>query len=209
MQRHLPAFKCVSFYVKVLFVFLFVSLYFTGASEKKDSTVKTLSPSKNSIFTLHTVQGVNLKKLNRKIGLRKIPNMGLIKKKDFPATPQGKIEWKLTVILARVQNLLNMYPKRMRNINIKIYPNLKHIKKYLNRYTTHKADSFYNKKTNTVHISAKKCDEYILAHEIAHVVISHYFVVQAPISAQEVLAIYCDSHLKDQSIFLEQQIQRK
>lgn len=57
-------------------------------------------------------------------------------------------------------------------------------------------ESFYIYDLNTVYISAGNFTREILGHEIAHAVISHYFVVLPSVKIQEVLAMYVEYQLR-------------
>ncbi|MFH1441008.1 MAG: hypothetical protein ABIH18_03070 [Candidatus Omnitrophota bacterium] len=56
--------------------------------------------------------------------------------------------------------------------------------------------SFYVDSFNTIYISADSFCKEILGHEIAHAVISHYFVVLPSVKIQEVLAGYVEYQLR-------------
>lgn len=56
--------------------------------------------------------------------------------------------------------------------------------------------SFYVYDINTIYISAENFRREVLGHEIAHAVISHYFVVQPSMKVQEVLAGYIEYQLR-------------
>lgn len=56
--------------------------------------------------------------------------------------------------------------------------------------------AFYVYELNTVYISEENFKPEILGHEIAHAVISHYFVVQPSIKIQELLAGYIEYQLR-------------
>ena len=55
-----------------------------------------------------------------------------------------------------------------------------------------KAESFYYHEQNTIYITAEGLRAGILAHEMAHAIICHYFVVLPPAKVQEVLAGYAE-----------------
>lgn len=56
--------------------------------------------------------------------------------------------------------------------------------------------SFYVCDLNTIYISQEHFEREVLGHEIAHAIISHYFVVQPPVKASEVLAGYVEYQLR-------------
>ena len=52
--------------------------------------------------------------------------------------------------------------------------------------------SFYHYEKNTIYVSQEKLTLGVLAHEVAHAVVSHYFVVPPPVKVQEVLCGYVE-----------------
>lgn len=56
--------------------------------------------------------------------------------------------------------------------------------------------SFYLYDTNTIYISSADFKREILGHEMAHAIISRYFVVLPPLKIQEVLATYVEFQLR-------------
>ena len=56
--------------------------------------------------------------------------------------------------------------------------------------------SFYVYDLNTIYISAESFTREILGHEIAHAVISHYFVVLPSVKVQEILSSYVEYQLR-------------
>jgi hypothetical protein len=56
--------------------------------------------------------------------------------------------------------------------------------------------SFYLHERNTIYISADDTTMGMLGHEMAHAIISHYFVTPPPEKVQEVLAGYVEYHLR-------------
>ena len=56
--------------------------------------------------------------------------------------------------------------------------------------------SFYSYDLNSIYTSASNFTRGVIGHEIAHAVISHYFVVQPSVKVQEILATYVEYQLK-------------
>ncbi|MFH1397611.1 MAG: hypothetical protein ABIH27_03570 [Candidatus Omnitrophota bacterium] len=56
--------------------------------------------------------------------------------------------------------------------------------------------SFYSSDLNTIYISQEHFEREVLGHEIAHAIMSRYFVVQPPVKASEVLAGYVEYQLR-------------
>ena len=63
--------------------------------------------------------------------------------------------------------------------------------------TEHKGEkAFYIYEANTVYVAAPNFTKEIVGHEVAHTIISNYFVVQPPGKVQEVLAGYIEYQLR-------------
>ena len=55
--------------------------------------------------------------------------------------------------------------------------------------------AFYWKKTNTIHVQPEKLSMEVLAHEMGHATIDHYFVIRPPPKIAEMLCHYVDKEL--------------
>jgi hypothetical protein len=58
--------------------------------------------------------------------------------------------------------------------------------------------SFYSHRTRNIAVAIDNITDGILGHEIAHAIISAYFVTPPPARMQEILAQYMDKHFRDQ-----------
>ena len=155
---------------------------------------------KQGIFTFVLDPEVDVDKLAGRISLRKIAGNQEIKLDESASSlseAQKNLLRKFYVVFMRVQDILNMHPGKQIILKIRVYHDSKTIKASLSRLIHRDAPAYYNPSEKTLFISAKKVDEYILAHELAHVIISNYFLIEPPVQTQEILAIYCDEHLKE------------
>ncbi len=149
--------------------------------------------------TVFYEKDVNLKLVNRRINLRF---------SDFysPRTYREKADMSMEEILSdkfdavfmKVQEILDMFPSKV-HVAINVYKD----KTGLNEayedifHEPNTAESFYIYKTNIIYTTERAIREGLLAHEMAHCIIDHYFVILPPRKVQEMLAIYADVHLKD------------
>ena len=85
--------------------------------------------------------------------------------------------------------------------NLKICRNREHLNSVYEAIFDRKLNtgSFYINDLNTIYISADDFTKEILGHEIAHMIISHYFVVQPPQKVAEILSGYIEYQLRKQS----------
>lgn len=149
--------------------------------------------------TVFYEKDVNLKTIARGVNLRfsDFYSPGRFTKKADSSTEEILSE-KFDAIFYRVEDILDMYPSRIR-VTLNIYKNKNGLD---NEYEEifnepNKASSFYIYKTNTIYTTERTISEGILAHEMAHCIIDHYFVILPPRKIQEMLAVYADVHLKN------------
>lgn len=142
---------------------------------------------------------VDIKKVNRRInpgfsdfysprGYRGNPDM----------SEEDMIAYKLDAIFNKAEELLDMYPAKIHTA-INIYKTKEELdrvyEEFFNEPNT--SVSFYIYRTNTIYAVESRLNENILAHEMAHCIIDHYFVILPPRKIQEMLAAYVDLHLEE------------
>lgn len=201
----LRSFKFITFSKILISFFFIISLpaLCSGEEESGPNRAESEGTFKQGIFTFLIDPEVNINKLSRKISLRKISLALPLKKESLPSSlseSHKDLFWKFYVIYMRVQNLMNMHPAKQAELTVRVYHDYKTIKEDLRRALHSDAPAYYNHRKKTLYISSKNINEFILAHELAHVVLCNYFLIEPPAQAQEILAIYCDSHLKDQTL---------
>ena len=84
---------------------------------------------------------------------------------------------------------------------IKIFANQRVMRRALKKYLSGRIQdpSYYIQDSNTIYISYEDLTLGILGHEIAHAIISNYFVVSPPPKVHEVLAGYVEYSLRKSS----------
>ncbi len=146
--------------------------------------------------TIHYQTLEDLKKFNKKVvyhsGLSSITALFSPSGSDMT----GKLKKKVDALYRRVQQILDMH-KKMEKVTINIYPNKKQLHAAYYKIFKKKCSfrAWYIYEYNTVYINADDLHEGILAHEIAHSIIDHYFSVRPPSATAEILARYVDKHL--------------
>ena len=149
--------------------------------------------------TVFYEEEVSLKTVNRRINLRFSDFYSprrYKEKADF--SMEDIIAGKFDAIFAKVEDILDMYPSRI-CVTINIYKGRDGLDAAYEEIFNEPniATSFYIYKTNTIYTTEGVVTEGILAHEMAHCIIDHYFVILPPRKIQEILAVYADVHLKD------------
>jgi len=121
-----------------------------------------------------------------------------IGKSDFSETTLADM---VDILFRRVCDILDMQLYSFHG-NIKVCRDGEHVNSiYNNLFYRDLKDyhSFYVYDINTIYISAENFKREVLGHEIAHAVISHYFVVQPSMKVQEVLTGYIEYQLRKES----------
>lgn len=113
------------------------------------------------------------------------------------ADPRINLTKTIDALFLEVSDILDMHIYSFQG-DIRIYRNFDELKKFFSSYFNQElqAPSFYIHNSNTICIDAENLNACILGHEIAHAIISHYFVVLPPMKIQEILAGYVEYQLK-------------
>ena len=69
-------------------------------------------------------------------------------------------------------------------------------KRFINARGKNEILLFYRFRDNTIYSYYKHIKTQILAHEMAHCIISNYFTIVPPIKSQEILAMYVDKSFR-------------
>ncbi|MDA8083694.1 MAG: hypothetical protein M0024_08575 [Nitrospiraceae bacterium] len=147
-------------------------------------------------YTTITYENENLlRDFNHAISLGSLSYL-LLGRKSL--TSDDEIRNKVDVLVDRIQTVLDMRPKELK-FRIALLATSSDVRKtYRAKYGSN-ADfiAFYSKGDKTVYVSVDDIRLGVLSHELAHVVIDHYFGVAPPVKIHEVLAQFVEEHLKD------------
>jgi hypothetical protein len=115
------------------------------------------------------------------------------------SSAQQKIAYNLDVLFTRAQEVLDMHPV-MKKIRVFIFRDRDELQEEYFRMFRRREDikSFYVYKFNAIFISEDDSSDSIMAHEMGHAIVNHYFKVMPPEKVSEMLAGYVDLHLDDE-----------
>jgi hypothetical protein len=135
---------------------------------------------------------VLLQQLNIGLGDTLLLNEPAIKGDDFSMA--------LDTFYGRIAHTLDMNLYSLQ-CNLKICRDDNHLRSVARAIFSrdYQGPSFYVNELNTIYISADHFTKEVLGHEIAHMIISHYFVVQPPAKVAEILAGYVEYELHKSS----------
>lgn len=152
-----------------------------------------------SIFcTIYFRYDVDIEAANKKLDTYKV-DYGLLETPPKPGeSAEEKVAYKFDLIFYKVQELLDMRPAEL-NLKVRIYRDQADLDKiYMAIFAEeNKFIAFYVFKINTLFSSEAKMSANVMAHEIAHCIVDHYFSVTPPRKVAEMIAQYADAHLRD------------
>jgi len=104
----------------------------------------------------------------------------------------------MDLLFERAKEILDMHP-RIKKIKVRIFKNRKELNKEYRRIFKENKSliSFYIYKYNTIYTTESDISDSVIAHEMGHAIVDHYFAVRPPEKVRELLAQYVDLHLED------------
>jgi hypothetical protein len=108
-------------------------------------------------------------------------------------SPSAKAGRYVDQLFQRVQVILEM-PKPELKVHIRVYRNQDELSEAFRVITGRSTEipAFYWTQTNTIYLNLERITPGILAHEMGHAVIAHYFIVSPPEKIAELLCQYVD-----------------
>jgi hypothetical protein len=201
---YIPLFLCLLY---------FLSWNLTGSEKKsifqKQQSVSDIVKTRGLIsfetryFTVYYSPSVSLSRVERKLSRRKFYTSG-IERPPLGSTPDTRVAYRLDRLFLRAKELLDMNP-RMKKINILILESRDDVIDEYAKITfgRKRVKSFYVKRENTIFASEEDTSDSIIAHEIGHAIVEHYFTTSPPLKIREMLASYVDMHLEEENILIE------
>ena len=196
----------------LLIFFIFVPVcYFPNiaAAQSNDSiTVSsstTVEPStdgwisiKGESITVWYLPGANVRKLEARLRMRDVPMNQeyrmLLSNRSL--SMEERLKARIEIILLRVKDILGMDPKDF-HIKIRIFKTRQEMNDaYAEMFNdSRNFKSFYMHYFRSIYTSEQEFLDSVVAHELGHAVIDHYFAVPPPSKMAELMAIYVDAHL--------------
>lgn len=145
--------------------------------------------------TIWVDPSLEVRKINQKLKTWMLRPQVAAPKSD---TPEGQLAAKCDTIFRKAQELLDMYPPGV-HVTLRVSPKQNAIQSvHAARYGVGtEAIAIYVFENNTIYATAKDLSTSVLAHEMAHCIIDHYFGVRPPRKVEEMLAMYVDAHLEE------------
>jgi len=120
-----------------------------------------------------------------------------IKKKNL-ITIEDEVYAKINIIVEKVELALDMFPDNL-HFKLVVLPSKRDVsgtfKQKYGKSVNHIA--YYSITEKTIYISADDTRLKVLAHEIGHMVVDHFFEVRPPHEIHELLAQFAERHVTD------------
>lgn len=147
-------------------------------------------------FTIYCAPQLDLAELAQQLNIGVSDKFLAGKSTEKEFSSEAEVADMLDTIFVRACDILDMQLYSFHG-TIKICRDAKHLNSIYNNFFAKdlKTRSFYVYSLNTVYTSADNFTRGIIGHEIAHAIISHYFVVQPSVKIQEVLVGYVEYQL--------------
>lgn len=146
--------------------------------------------------TIHYEDVRQLHELNRQ--LRLSSNLAYLLDRREIITVQDEVAAKIDIIMDKVQIVLEMFPEKL-TFKLLLFSTAEEAQAELFRRYRKKVNfiSFYSRRENTLYLAAQHSNLKVIAHELGHVVVEHYFDKSTPVKIHEVMAQYAVRHITD------------
>ena len=142
--------------------------------------------------------GVNIRTLEARLRERDVPidqeYRTLLSNRSL--SMEDRLKARIEIILLRVKDILGMDPKGL-HVTIKVFKTRKAMNDAYAWMFNKPANlrSFYVHYFESIYTNEQDLLDSVMAHELGHAVIDHYFSVPPPFRMAELMATYVDAHL--------------
>ncbi len=136
-----------------------------------------------------------LREFNKEVSLGSLSLLATSKKSD---TAEDEVINKIDAVVEKVEAVLEMFPKNLK-LTLVLLSSQKEVQRIYSEKYGISVDyiAFYSRRYKTVYISVDDIHIGVLAHEISHAIMDHYFGVPPPARINEVLGQFVEIHLED------------
>lgn len=170
----------------IVSVFLLVFLVPLGAQAEEKSRYVTLSYSDQKLLRDFNDALILGRKLSYYLRNKTI------------VTVEDEVLAKLDVIIEKAEVVLDMFPADL-HITVVLMAKRRDVGLlYMQKYGK-KADhiAYYSLQEDTIYISVDDTKLRVIAHEIGHAIVDHYFQVRPPYNIHELMAQFVEKHIAD------------
>lgn len=152
--------------------------------------------AKSRYTTLHYANRQLLNDFNDQIRLTRKLNY-IVRKKNI-VTVEDEVLAKLDTLIEKAEVVLDMFPNNM-HIHVVLLEDSDDVsavyKQKYHKKVNHIA--YYSLSEDTIYISVDDAGLRVLAHELGHAIVDHYFKIRPPYNIHELMAQFTEKHITD------------
>lgn len=119
-------------------------------------------------------------------------------RKTSVVTAEDEVLAKLDTIIEKAETILEMFPDQLLIRVILLGDSADVARVFREKYGKNvNYLAFYSLSENTIYISVDDAKLVVLAHEIGHAIVDHYFKVRPPYNVHELMAQFVEKHISD------------
>lgn len=179
---------------KIIISLLFIILIFAN-DKVKAQEVKFPLLVRSKHFSVYAKKDFDVNDFLYKLNFNYLKNSrDFLEREDDAKSVLGQT---LDSLFLEISDVLDIHIYDL-NSNLNIYLNSEEVQNVFRSFFKSDFDqvSFYVPENNSIYISEKDLSLGVLGHEIAHAIVSHYFVVSPPAKVAEVLCGYVEYSLR-------------
>jgi hypothetical protein len=137
-----------------------------------------------------------LREFNNQIELGRKLNY-FVRKKNI-VTFEDEVLAKMDTLVEKAETVLDMFPNKL-FITIVLLPDSSDVARVFKQKYGKRGNhiAYYSLSEDTIYISVDDARLRVLAHEIGHAVVDHFFKVRPPYNIHELLAQFTEKHITD------------
>ncbi len=115
-----------------------------------------------------------------------------------PLTAREEVLAKVDLIIEKAEIVLDMFPNNM-HITVVLLPSSDEVSRVYKKKYGKEVDhiAYYSLSEDTIYISVRDARLRVLAHEVGHAIVDHYFKVRPPYNIHELMAQFTEKHITD------------
>lgn len=146
--------------------------------------------------TLHYSDRELLKTCNEELDLGR--KLSRHVEKRHVVTIEDEVLAKLDTIMEKAEVVLDMFPDKLR-INVVLLASADDVARvFAQKYGKNASHiAYYSLSEDTIYVSVENARLEVIAHEMAHAIVDHYFTERPPYNIHELMAQFAEKHISD------------
>ena len=168
------------------------------AEECRAADEQRVVTTQHTTLTFNTVGDMNT--FNKEINFAARSSLASIFGSSDSQSVEGELIKKVDLLFEKVQLILDMR-KEMKKVRVRVFSNAEQLRVAYEKIFKQKCTvrGWYLFEFDTVFLNVEDVHEGMLAHELGHAIIDHFFAVRPPRATAEILAKYVDAHLNEEA----------